>query len=207
MAVITIPSDYDERTHAHVIPICIADVDKKGNQVSRLWIDHGAAPAAEALIRIAHRYLADRYRASEITEFAVHSLSRVHGDDIGDRPTIMVRNRARLYAIDESVGGRRARTRQNVELYTETLESLVETFDAARHYEHVEILAKISAELEALELHHVQELLPLMLSQVSGRQLSEMYGQKANTLKKRFFRGVRLAAAQGGITWGRSSRA
>jgi hypothetical protein len=33
MAVITIPFDYDERTHPSIVPICIADTDSDGNAV------------------------------------------------------------------------------------------------------------------------------------------------------------------------------
>ena len=35
MAVITIPFDYDERTHPTIVPICIADTDSEGNAVHR----------------------------------------------------------------------------------------------------------------------------------------------------------------------------
>ena len=51
----------------------------------------------------------DKYRASEITEYAVHSLSRKYGENVGDRPAVRVLNRARLHAEDLRVGGRRAR--------------------------------------------------------------------------------------------------
>ena len=66
-------------------------------------------PVVDRLVRIAERLLSDKYRASEITEYAVHSLSRKHGENVGDRPAVRVLNRARLHAEDLRVGGRRAR--------------------------------------------------------------------------------------------------
>ena len=47
MAVITIPFDYDERTHPTIVPICIADTDSEGNAVHRGWIDFGVVPVVD----------------------------------------------------------------------------------------------------------------------------------------------------------------
>lgn len=107
MAVITIPFEYDERTHPTIVPICIADTDSDGNAVHRGWIDLGVVPVVNRFFKIAERLLADKFRASEIAEYAVHSLSRTHGDDFGDRPSVRVLNSARLYAADQRAGGRR----------------------------------------------------------------------------------------------------
>lgn len=74
MAVITIPFDYDERIHPTIVPICVADTDAKGNPVHQRWIELGVVPAVDRLVAIAERLLSDKYRASEITEYAVHSL-------------------------------------------------------------------------------------------------------------------------------------
>src|SRR5881227_1608795 len=100
MPVITIPFDYTEETHPHIIPICISETDARGNPVHRAWIEHGVVPVVDGLLKIADRLLADKFRASEITEYAVHSLSRTHGENLGDRPAVKVLNRARLHAVD-----------------------------------------------------------------------------------------------------------
>ena len=47
MAVITIPFDYDERTHPTIVPICIADTDSEGKAVHRGWIELGVAPVVD----------------------------------------------------------------------------------------------------------------------------------------------------------------
>ena len=201
MGVITVPFDYTELTHPRIIPICIADIDARGAPVCRGWIEHGVAPVVDPLLKIAERLLADKYRASEIAEYAVHSLSRTHGDDIGDRPTVKVLNRARLYAVDLRAGGRRSRRKLDVELFVETLESLQDQYDIAAHLEAKDTLDRIIKQLEVLGLDRVKELLPWMLQNAEGHELTREFGQKRNTITTRFYRGMRKAADAAGITW------
>jgi hypothetical protein len=201
MPVITIPFDYDERTHLAVVPICVADTDQHGNLVHRGWIELGVVPVADRLLKIADRLLADKHRASEITEYAVHSLSRTHGDQVGDRPSVRVLNRARLFAVDQRAGGRRNRRRLDVELFTETLEALEDQYDFAAHFAARDTLDKIVEQLDLLGLQHVKEILPLMLRNAEGNELTGRFGQKRNTVTKQFYRGMRKAANAAGITW------
>jgi predicted ABC-class ATPase len=201
MPVITIPFDYDERTHPAVVPICVADTDQHGNLVHRGWIELGVVPVADRLLKIADRLLADKHRASEITEYAVHSLSRTHGDQVGDRPSVRVLNRARLFAVDQRAGGRRNRRRLDVELFTETLEALEDQYDFAAHLAARDTLDKIVEQLDLLGLQHVKEILPLMLRNAEGSELTGRFGQKRNTVTKQFYRGMRKAANAAGITW------
>jgi hypothetical protein len=201
MAVITIPFDYDERTHPTTVPICIADTDAEGNAVHRGWIDLGVVPVVDRFFKIAERLLADKFRASEIAEYAVHSLSRTHGDNVGDRPTVQVLNSARLYAVDQRVGGRRYRRSLDVELFPETLEALEDQYDLASDIAACETLDKIVAQVEILKLNRVKEILPFMLRNADGAELTEMFGQKRNTITKQFYRGMRKAAQAAGITW------
>ena len=201
MPVITIPFDYDERTHPAVVPICVADTDQHGNLVHRGWIELGVVPVADRLLKIADRLLGDKYRGSEITEYAVHSLSRTHGDQVGDRPSVRVLNRARLFAVDQRAGGRRNRRRLDVELFTETLEALEDQYDFAAHLAARDTLDKIVEQLDLLGLQHVKEILPLMLRNAEGSELTCRFGQKRNTVTKQFYRGMRKAAHAAGITW------
>jgi hypothetical protein len=201
MGVITVPFDYTELTHPRIIPICIADIDDRGAPVCRGWIEHGVAPVVDPLLKIAERLLADKYRASEIAEYAVHSLSRTHGNEIGDRPTVKVLNRARLYAVDLRAGGRRSRRKLDVELFVETLESLQDQYDIAAHLEAKDTLDRIIKQLELLGLDRVKELLPWMLQNAEGHELTREFGQKRNTITTRFYRGMRKAADAAGITW------
>jgi hypothetical protein len=199
MAVITVPFDYNEIAHPQIIPICIADTDVQGNPVHRGWIEQGVVPVVDGLVRIAGRVLSDRHRASEIAEYAVHSLSRVHGDQIGDRPAIKVLNRAKYYAEDLRVGGRRARRSLDVELFEGTLDSLQDQFDMVAALEATETLDRIVEQLDVLGLEQVKELLPLMLRNAEGHELTSQFGETRNTLTTRFYRGMRKAAKAAGI--------
>jgi hypothetical protein len=201
MAVITIPFDYSETTHPQVIPICIDDTDADGNTVHRGWIEHGVIPVVDGLIGIADRLLSDKYRTSEITEYAVHSLSRTRGNNIGDRPAIRVLNRARLHALDLRAGGRRPRRKLDVELFRNTLNGLEDQFDLVAALEAKEALDKIVEQLDNLGLERVKELLPLMLRNIEGHELTSRFGQKRNTITTRFYRGMRMAANAAGISW------
>lgn len=201
MAVITIPFDYDEITHPQIVPICIADTDTNGNPVCPAWIEQGVVPVVDGLVRIADRLLADKYRASEITEYAVHSLSRKYGENVGDRPTVRVLNRARLHAEDLRAGGRRARRKLDVELFVETLASLEDQYDLVADLEAKEMVDKIVAQLDILGLDRVKELVPWMLRNAEGHELTSEFGQKRNTITTRFYRGMRKAAEAAGISW------
>lgn len=201
MAVITIPFDFDERIHPAIVPICVDDIDPQGNAVHRGWIELGVVPVVDRLLKIAERLLSDKYRASEITEYAVHSLSRTHGENLGERPSINVLNRARLYAVDQRAGGRRNRRRLDVELFTETLDALEDQYDVAADLAARETLDKIVEQLDVLGLQRVKEILPWMLRNAEGNELTGRFGQKRNTITKQFYRGMRKAANAAGVTW------
>ena len=201
MAVITIPYDYLERTDPSVIPICIADTDPHGNPVHRQWVDLGVVPVVDRLLAIADRLLGDKFRGSEITEYAVHSLSRTHGENVGDRPTVQVLNRARRHAEDLKFGGRRYRRMLDVELFDKTLLALEDQYNFAQHLEAQDMLDVILEQVDALGLERVKELLPQMLRNAEGQELTKQFGQKRNTITKRFYRGMRKAADAAGVTW------
>lgn len=124
-----------------------------------------------------------------------------HGDDVGDWPAVKVLNRARLYAVDQRVGGRRLRRRLDVELFAETLDALEEQYDLAADLSAKHTLDKITDQLDVLELDRVKEILPFMLRNADARELTERFGQTRNTVTKRFYRGMRKAADAAGITW------
>jgi hypothetical protein len=200
MEVITIPFNYAELNDPTVVPICIADPDDLGNPVHREWIHEGVVPVVGELPRIAQRILANKWRASEIAEYAVHSLSRTHGSELGDRPDVKVLNRARQHAEDLRVGGRRARRHLDVELFSKTVESLEERYDFAAALEAADTLDKIIAEVDRLGLDRVKEVIPLVLRDVPGDELSRVFLQKRNTITKRLYRALRKAAESAGIT-------
>lgn len=201
MPVITVPFDYTEITHPSTIPICIADTDSRGNPIHTGWVELGVVPVADGLVAIADRLLKDKYRTSEIAEYAVHALSRKHGGNFGDHPAMMVLNGAKWRALDLRAGGRRARIRKDVELFAATLDFLEEQYDVAAHLEADDMLDKIVGQLDGLGLDFVKTVLPWMLRNTEGRELTRQFGQKRNTITTRFYRGMRKAAKAAGIEW------
>ena len=107
-------SDYNEESNFSVVPICIGDIDPEGNPIHRAWVEQCVVPIADPLRKIATRVLNDVWRVSEITERAVHSLSRKHHGDLGVEPSLRVLKRAHWYAEDlASAAGVRAAKRKS----------------------------------------------------------------------------------------------
>jgi hypothetical protein len=55
------------------------------------------------------------------------------------------------------------------------------------------------AQLAVLGLDRVKELVPFMLRNADGRELTDEFGQKRNTITTRFYRGMRKAARTAGL--------
>ena len=201
MAVIIVPFDYKEESKFSVVPICIGDIDSDGNPIHREWVEHGVVPVADPLRKIAERVLKDVWRVSELTERTVHSLSRRHGGNLGDDPTLRVLKQAHWYAEDLRVGGRRVRRKTEVELFTETLETLEDQFDLVSRLVVTDTLDRLMEELDRQGMHDIREMVPMMLRECDAREFVSKFGKSRNTLSQRFYRGMRRAAAATGITW------
>lgn len=132
MRLITVPFDYNEDLHPEVVPICIRDTDRKGNPVHLEWIEFGVVPAADKLRDLTKRVLHDVFRVSEVVEHVVHAASRKRGADLGTHPDFLIRAGVTWRAKDLARGGRRLRTGQDVELFTETIEQLRDQLDLVK---------------------------------------------------------------------------
>jgi hypothetical protein len=194
-------SDYNEESNFSVVPICIGDIDPEGNPIHRAWVEQGVVPIADPLRKIATRVLSDVWRVSEITEHAVHSLSRKHACDLGEEPSLRVLKRAHWYAEDLRAGGRRARRKTEVELFTAKLETLQDQFDLVSRLEANDTLDRLMRELDRQGLHDVREMVPMMLRDCTAHEFEVRFGKSRNTLSQRFYRGMRRAARAAGITW------
>ena len=201
MGIIVIPYDYSEVLHSSVVPICIEDTDCEGLPIHRGWVERGVFPVADQLTRLAERILRDKWRVSEITEPAVHSVWRTHQGDVGDAPSLRILKRAHYYAEDLRAGGRRARRKSEVELFTATLERLQDQFDLVSHLEAKETLDRLVDELERLGLHDIREMVPMMLRDCDANEFTRRFGKSRNTISQRFYRGIRKAAIAAGISW------
>ena len=85
MHFVTIPFDYEELpepARAAVIPICIARNDQVGTPIAWGWFE-AVARIPDRMLALARRYLCDPWRASELSEEAVHKVWDLHGDNFG----------------------------------------------------------------------------------------------------------------------------
>ena len=94
-----------------------------------------------------------------------------------------------------------SRRRLDVELFAETLDALEDQYFFVADLERKEIVDKLAVQLDVLKLYRVKELLPSMLRDAGGREMTRDFGQKLNTLTTRFYRGMRKAAVAAGISW------
>jgi hypothetical protein len=108
---------------------------------------------------------------------------------------------AHWYAEDLRVGGRRARRKTEVELFTETLETLEDQFDLVSRLVATDTLDRLMEELGRQGVHDIREMVPMMLRECDAREFVSKFGKSRNTLSQRFYRGMRRAAAAAGITW------
>ena len=196
---VTIPFDYDEKSAGSVVPICIDDIDSEGNLIHPALIDLGVVPVADLLRKLAARVLNDRWRVSEITELAVHSLWRSNRENFRDAPSLRILNRAHWFAEDLRVGGRRARRKTDVALFAGTIETLQDQYDLIAHLEAKETIDRLVEQLERLGMDDVREMVPMMLSDCDAEELIRRFGKSRNTISQRFYRGMRKAAAAAGI--------
>jgi hypothetical protein len=204
MEVIIVPFDYKEEANFSVVPICIGDIDSDGNPIYREWVERGVVPVADQLRKVAQRVLNDVWRVSELTERSVHALSRKHGGSLGDDPSQRVLKRAHWYAEDLRVGGRRARRKTEVELFSAKLETLQDHFDLVSELVAKDTLDRLMEELDRQGMHDIREMVPMMLRDCDAREFVSRFQKSRNTLSQRFYRGMRRAAAATGITWGNS---
>ena len=201
MAFIIVPFDYNEKRDPSLVPICIPDTDSRGNRVHPAWVEFGLVPAAPHLRRIARRVLGDAWRASEIAEPSVHSLSRRNGADVGENPSYRVVKLAHWYAEDLRVGGRRARRKREVELFRSTLEALEDKSNFAADFEARETLDRLMDALERQGRHDVCQMVPMVLGGSTAQEFVERFQKRRNTLTQRFYRGMRRAAGKSRIFW------
>jgi hypothetical protein len=105
-----------------------------------------------------------------------------------------------MYAEDLRVGGRRARRKADVELFSTTLETLQDQYDLTSHLEAKDTLDRLMDQLERLGMDDIREMVPMMLRDCEAEDLVTRFGKGRNTISQRFYRGMRKAAAAAGIT-------
>jgi hypothetical protein len=199
MAVVTIPYGYNEQIDLSIVPICINDEDDEGKRIDHRLIKEGVVPAADPLRGIADSVLADVYRASEIADFALHSLWRTHGVNCGDRPDLIIVKRAQRCAADLRVGGRRARRKTEVGLYDSTLENLRDQFDYAAVVQARDTVDRLMAKLKRRGMDDIREMVAMILAESDAVEFETRFGTSRNTLSHGFYRKVRQVMKMAGL--------
>jgi hypothetical protein len=120
---------------------------------------------------------------------------------LGDEPSLRILKRAHWYAEDLRVGGRRARRKTEVELFTAKLETLHDQFDLISDLEAKDTFDRLMEELDRQGLDDIREMVPMMLRDCEADEFVRRFGMSRNTISRRFYRGMRRAAKAAGITW------
>ena len=196
-----VPFDFSEEAYPSVVPICIADTDSEGNPISPAWIELGVVPVADPLRKVADEVLSDCCRVSEITERAVHRLSRKHQGRLAPKPSRLVFNYAQRYAIDLRAGSRRARRNLEVQLSVAGLETVPDQSDPFADVLLRETWQRLLDALDQDGSPDLREVAVMMIKNRPAREFEDRFGESRNTLCQRFYRTARRVAAATGITW------
>lgn len=122
---VIIPFDYErlpDNKRSTIVPICIASVDRHGNEIARVWFEEGVVPIQDQLRGIARYRLGDVHRVSELAEATVHKLWEQHGENAGFLPWHRVLTRAEWEARHLAMGGSPWRKAHTVPLKLSSLE-------------------------------------------------------------------------------------
>jgi hypothetical protein len=193
MGVVIIPFDYEQLPESQrntIIPICIASVDRHGNQIAPIWFEKGVAPVQEQLCSIARVRLGDVRRVSELAEITIHKLWERHGEEVGIWPWRRVLVRAMWEARDLAAGDSRWHINHTVPL---ALDSLEGDLHGPKRYEEIYqqqlLLDLVERRIEQDRCKEIREVFKMLRQGYTWEEVAQRLGQqKPEALKKRFWR-------------------
>lgn len=205
MSVITIPFGYEdlpdsERTS--IVPIAIPALDDDGSQIAWGWFE--AVEAVQNPLRgLARSLLGDIWRVSEMTESAVKTVWRNHGEDYGHSPGGRIYAQARWCARDMRAGSSRDRRGLNVRLdeFDRTLRErlLVDPCDYDKVYTIDMDLAELGRQLRERGLEDIDIMLQLVRNGCNWKEIGLEISQDPNVAQRRFRRWMDKAGQMLGI--------
>jgi hypothetical protein len=195
MGFVIIPFDYDAlpaSAQAATVPICIARNDDAGRPIAWEWFE-AVARIPERLHKLAQYYLGDVWRASEVSEGALHKIWRLHGRDFGERPECRVYAQAVWYARDLQAGS--WRERRGIVTTIDALEEVVrerilvdrKDYDAIQHNLDFAVLSKRLID-EGLE--DVSVMLDLLRDGCTWQEVGERLGKSGDAARMMFHRKI-----------------
>jgi hypothetical protein len=194
MHFVTIPFDYEELPEpdrAAVIPICIARNDQAGTPIAWGWFE-AVARIPDRMLALARRYLCDPWRASELSDEAVHKLWRRHGEDLGRRPEGRLYAHAAGHAKDLQAGS--WHERRGIVTGLDDLENvireriLVDPADYDRRYQGQLDYRALSTRLDQEGLEDVRVMMDLLRDGATWDEIGERLGRRADAARMRFHR-------------------
>ena len=194
MQFVTIPFDYEELpepARAAVIPICIARNDQAGTPIAWGWFE-AVARIPDRMLALARRYLCDPWRASELSEEAVHKVWNLHGENFGRRPEGLVYAHAAWHAKDKQAGS--WHERRGIVTGLDALENvvrdriLVDPADYDRRYQGRLDYRALSDRLDEEGLEDVRVMLDLLRDGATWDEVGERLGRSADAARMRFHR-------------------
>jgi hypothetical protein len=185
MPVVTIPFGYEElpaEDRNSIVPICLPATDEDGRTIAWGWFE--AVERIQTPLRhLARSCLGDVWRVSEVTESAVKTIWKAHGDHLGVSPSRRVYVQARWCAQDLKAGSARDRRGLNVAL--EELDDflrgqiLVDPCDYDSQYGQEIDLAILSQRLRENGLEDIEQMLLL----VRDTTVQDRTGLRSGVLK------------------------
>jgi len=201
MGFVIIPFDYDQLSHDQqkaIVPICIASVDRYGNEIARVWFEEGVAPIQGQLRGLARYKLRDVHRVSELAEATVHKLWERHGEDAGILPWHRVLTWAVWEAREMAMGGSNWRMKHTVPVALTMLDQ--ECFGTSmtdpNSYEEIYELGLLVELIERrIEREHREEIRAIFKMLCEGYTWDEiatrLNAPNRETLKKQFWRWIK----------------
>jgi hypothetical protein len=191
---VTIPFDYHDlppTSQAAIIPICIARNDDAGMPIAWEWFE-AIARIPNRMLSLARRYLGDVWRASELSEGALHNIWRLHGHDFGRRPENRLYAQAVWYARDLQAGS--WHERRGVVTALESLEQTVlqriladrENYDL--RYQRELDFSALSKRLADEGLEDVSMMLDLLRDGCTWDEVGQRLGRTGDAARMKFHR-------------------
>jgi hypothetical protein len=194
MEFVTIPFDYYEQPVAHqamVIPICVARDDDRGRPIAWEWFE-ALARIPDQIISLARRYLRDPWRASELSEGALHNIWRLHGSDFGRKPESRLYVHAFWHARDLQAGSWRERRGVITALeglhYALRERTLADRREYDRLYQGELDFEALSRRLVDEGLEDCSAMLDLLRDGCSWDEVGERLGRTADAARMKFHR-------------------
>jgi DNA-directed RNA polymerase specialized sigma24 family protein len=195
--VVIFPFDYEQLPgdqQKAIVPICIASVDRHGNEIARVWFEQGVAPVQEQLRGLARYKLGDIRYVSELAEVTVHKLWEKYGADAGFLPWRRVLVSAAWQARDLAVGGSLWRKKHILPLAHSALDMGWGTDQTEPEEIYVRrlLLERVERRIERQQREDIRQMFFMLREGYTFEEVAQRLGNAdPETLRRRFARWIK----------------